>query len=97
MNSINPLMVQIDIESEEIQERQGKKGAYHVQTGYCHTFGRDGKPERYPREFALFPQRDNQGRPVPYKKGTYSIHPQSFRINNGFLELAFPTLVPVKL
>ncbi|MCB0482678.1 MAG: hypothetical protein KDC83_14715 [Flavobacteriales bacterium] len=93
---MNPLQIQIDIESEEIQTRQGKKGDYHIQTAYIHTFGRDGQPERYPREFNLFPDRDNQGRPIPYKKGSYTLHPKSYRINNGFLELAFPSLIPVK-
>lgn len=86
----------VDIENEELETRQGKKGDYQIQKAYVHTVDRNGSPERYPREVSIFPQKDPQGRAVPYKPGAYTVDPRSFRVNNGFLDLAFLQLVPAE-
>lgn len=89
-------MLIIDIESSETETRRGKNGDYVVQVAYAHTVQRDGSPKRYPEQFAMFPPKDREGHPIPYKPGQYTLEPRSFRIQNGFMNMAFPTLVPVK-
>lgn len=90
-------MISIDIETSDIELRNKKSGGtYHVQTAYVHTVDRNGKPQRYPERCNIFPPRDNNGTPMPYQPGTYTLAPQTIRVVNGFLELGFPQLIPVK-
>lgn len=89
--------MQIDIEEATLETRQKKGGgSYQVQIGYVHTVDRSGNPNRYPEKIALFPQRTEGGEPIPYKPGKYRIGERCFRVNNGFLELGFLQLEPVK-
>ena len=88
-------MIKIDIEDTNIEIRNKRGGGtYSVQAAYAHTHDRNGQPNRYPERFNIFPPRDEKGNAIPYQPGTYVIAPQSLRINNGFLELAFPQLIP---
>lgn len=96
--SVHPQPLLVDIESEELIERNKKAGGtYKVQIAYAHTVGRDGSPQRYPEQINVFPPMDNSGRHIPFKKGQYHIAPQTFRVNNGFLELGFINLMPAKV
>lgn len=90
---MNPFL--IDIESPEIETRKGKNGDYVVQIAYAHTVQRDGSPKRYPEQFAIFPPKDRDGTPIPYKPGKYMLDPRTFRVSNGFLEMGFAQLTPV--
>lgn len=93
----NPQQVVIDIESDQLEVRKKKNGGtYTVQTAYVHTTDRNGKPNRYPEQISVFPPMDNAGNHVAFKKGQYHIAPQTFRVNNGFLELGFLNLNPVR-
>lgn len=87
----------IEVESTDLETRQKKAGGtYQVQTGYVHTLDRGGKIRRYPEQFNIFPPRDDSGNAIPFKVGKYSVSAQSFRVNNGFLELGFLQLEPIK-
>lgn len=91
------MSIVIDIESTELITRSKKGGGtYQVQEAFAHTTDRNGVPARYPERINLFPPRDNQNNSIPYLKGQYVLAPQSIRVVNGFLELGFPQLVPVK-
>lgn len=91
-------MLLIDIETSDLETLNKKDGSgtYHLQSAYVHLLGRDGQPERYPREVKVFPPRDPSGNAVGYRPGKYSLSPRSFRINNGRLELGFVNLDPVE-
>lgn len=89
----------IEIEDENIitKNKKGKPGeTYSIQEAYFHSVDRDGYPERYPTKINVFPRKDHQGNPIPYKKGQYKLAPQSFQVERGFLQMAFPALVPTK-
>lgn len=86
----------IDVESTNVETRNKKNGGtYQVQEVFVHTVDRNGNPMRYPERAVMFPPRDNQGNGIPYKVGQYVLSDQSIRVNNGFIELGFPTLTPV--
>ena len=90
-------MLIIDIETSELQTLNKKAGGtYQLQLAYAHLVGRDGQPERYPREIKIFPSRAPSGNPVAYPPGQYRLSPRSFSVNNGRLELGFASLDPVK-
>ena len=89
-------MIKIDIETSETEIRNKRGGGtYTVQTAYAHTTDRNGNPQRYPERFNIFPPKDDRGNPIPYQPGSYKLASQSIRVSNGFLELAFPQLVPI--
>lgn len=89
--------IHIEIHSSDMETRNKRGGGtYQVQKAFVHTVDRNGEPKRYPEEFAFFPPKDNQGNPLPYSKGDYTLDPSSIRVANGFLELGFPKLIPLK-
>lgn len=91
------MTIAIDIESTNLETRSKKGGGtYQVQEAFVHTTDQHGNPRRYPERINLFPPRDNNGNPIPYRAGSYILAPQSIRVNNGYLELAFPQLVPMQ-
>lgn len=97
MGNQNSPAIVVDIETKQLQTRKKKNGGtYEVQAAYVHLLDRNGNPERYPREIAVFPQRDASGNSIAYEPGQYVIDPRSFRDNNGYLELAFLILVPIQ-
>lgn len=97
MNNGHVLPLLIDIESEQLEERTKKAGGtYKVQIAYAHTTDRTGAPSRYPQQINVFPPMAADGSVTPYKKGQYNIAPQSYRVNNGFLEQGFLQLMPAK-
>lgn len=90
------MTIVIDVESTNIETRNKKGGGtYQVQEVFVHTVDRNGNPMRYPERAVMFPPRDNQGNSIPYKPGQYVLAPQSIRVNNGFIELGFPLLLPM--
>ena len=90
-------MLIIDIETPDLLTLNKKAGGtYQLQSAYAHLVGRDGQPERYPREIKIFPSRDPAGNPVGYAPGQYRLSPRSFTVNNGRLELGFASLDPIK-
>lgn len=90
------MSILIDVESAHVETRNKKGGGtYQVQEVFVHTVDRNGNPMRYPERAFMFPPRDNQGNGIPYKVGKYILSPQSIRVNNGFIELGFPTLTPL--
>ena len=90
-------MIKIDIESANVETRTKKNGGgqYHVQEGFAHTFNNSGEPNRYPERFTVFVPKDNNGNPIPYQPGTYTLAQHCIRIENGFLGLGFPQLIPI--
>lgn len=93
-----PAEICIEVESTQIEQRNKKGGGvYEVQHAYFQEFNRDGSPKRYPREIVVFPKKDSQGKSIPYQKGSYTLAPHSLLVSgNGFLELGFVELIPVK-
>lgn len=91
-------MLQIDIESTEIIERQkrDRSGSYFQQQAYVHTCDRDGRPMRHPELIFIFVPKDERGQPQPYKQGKYTLAPQSLVVRNRQLDLGFLNLVPMK-
>lgn len=90
------MSIKIDIESEFLETRNKKGGGtYQVQEAFAHTTDNHGNPRRYPERISLFPQRDSSGQSIPYKMGHYILSPQSIKVDNGFLALGFPALIPL--
>ena len=90
-------MIKVDIESEELETLNKKAGGtFSLQTGYIHTIGANGLPNRYPEEIRIFPAKDNSGNVVPYKVGHYTIPLSVFKVDNGKIALGFITLDPIK-
>jgi len=90
------MSIKIDIESEFLETRNKKGGGtYQVQEAFAHTTDNHGNPRRYPERISLFPQRDSAGQSIPYKMGHYILSPQSIKVDNGFLALGFPALIPI--
>jgi hypothetical protein len=89
--------ITIDIESTNSIAKTSNAGkAYHLQTAYAHTFGREGEPERYPREFQIIIRSDGN-MPIPYQIGTYTLAPSAIKVSEyGSLELGYPQLIPSK-
>lgn len=89
-------MIDISIESTDLETRQKRDGgSYVVQTAYAHTSDRNG-PKRYPEEIRIFPKKDPQGKPIPYPMGDYQMADHCIRVQNGFLDLGFVELTPLK-
>lgn len=91
------MTIAIDIESAILETRNKKGGGtYQVQEAFAHTTDPYGNPRRYPERINLFPPKDAQGNVIPYAPGSYVLAPQSIKVNNGFLELGFPQLIPLQ-
>lgn len=90
------MTIAIDIESTSLETRNKKGGGtYQVQEAFAHTTDRHGNPMRYPERISLFPPRDNNGNAIAYPVGSYILAPQSIRVENGYLSLGFPQLIPM--
>lgn len=90
--------IEVHEETLEVRNKKSGQGTYSLQKAYAHLTDRSNNPDRYPREIMIFPPRDNQNNPAPYKKGSYTLAPSSFRVgNNGQLEIGFVNLLPVNL
>jgi hypothetical protein len=91
------MTIRIDIESTDVERKISKAdNPYFLQTGYAHTFDRQGIKKRYP-EFIQFPVRADGNNPVPYAVGEYEIAPQAITVNQyGSLELGYLSLNSVK-
>jgi hypothetical protein len=91
------MTIQIDIENSQVEYRPKKNGGqYALQEGYAHTVNKDGTKKRYPERVNIFPQKDEAGNYIPYAAGKYIVSASSLRVNNGYLVLGFPVLVPLK-
>ncbi len=90
-------MIAINIESEDIQTRQGRKGAYYKQTAWAYLTDREGVTDPHPAKIQFMVSKDPNGNPVAQKKGRYTIHSSSFRVSQyGDLEIGFLNLQPVQ-
>ncbi|OZY83160.1 hypothetical protein CBP51_00125 [Cellvibrio mixtus] len=90
------MTIAIDIESANLETRNKKGGGtYQVQEAFAHTTDNHGNPRRYPERINIFPPKDAQGNVIAYPPGSYILAPQSIKVNNGFLELGFPQLIPM--
>lgn len=90
-------MINIDIETQDLETRNKRDGGtYEVQKAFAHLLDRNGQPERYPREIAVFPPKDGQGKSIAYKPGKYVPSPTCFQVKNGFLQFGFLSLILVK-
>ena len=74
--------MQITIESTELTQKISQKNnPYYLQQAFVHLVDDEGKPQRYPREIKIFPQRDNSGKSIAYAKGDYLLADTSFDLD----------------
>ncbi|WP_234264909.1 G5P family DNA-binding protein [Hydrogenophaga sp. NFH-34] len=95
-------MLKVTITSTAIREMKGvgktSGKPYHMafQTGWVHTFERDGNPMPFPEKIELNLDRNEAGDFQLYQPGEYQLHPSSLYVDhNGGLSVA-PRLVAVR-
>ncbi len=91
-------MIRVEIKSAAVQRFVSKQEKpYFKQTAYAFLYGRDEKPEPYPREIKFMVPKDERLEPIPFAPGNYSLAPSSFRVGRySDLEIGFLNLVPLK-
>jgi len=92
------MSIKITVEDTNLIQKQKKdgSGSYFKQIAYAWIPDQDGSNPRYPKEIQLMANRDNNGNPVAYALGSYTLHGSSFRANNyGQLELGYLSLKPL--
>ncbi len=78
----------------ETYNKKDGSGTYCIQTAWAYTHDRNGIKE-FPEELRLFVRKDEQGQPMPYAVGEYTVEPSSLMVNNGNLEIRFLSLRPL--
>jgi uncharacterized protein YijF (DUF1287 family) len=91
------MALQIDIEDKKVFHKTSKQNKpYYIQEAHVHTVDRNGEPRRYPELINIFLQKDERGNPIPHEPGKYELAKTSFQVRNGYLELGFVNLIPLK-
>jgi hypothetical protein len=91
-------MIRITIvkgEAETIPYTSKKDGSpqqLRKQTGYAYTVDRDGVIAPFPEKFGFLLNRDEAPLPV----GDYTVHPASFQVVEGNLQIRNVRLTPVR-
>lgn len=95
-------MIKVSVTSTEVRTQSGnakatgKPYSLAFQTVWFHTFDRSGKPNPYPEKVEIILEKNDQGAPLYYTPGEYTLAPESVYVNrNGDLSLS-PKLVPLK-
>ncbi len=95
-------MIKVSVTSTEVRTQSGnakatgKPYSLAFQTVWFHTFDRSGKANPYPEKVELILEKNEQGAPLFYPPGEYTLAPESVYVNrNGDLSIS-PRLVPLK-
>lgn len=82
-------MIQISVKSTDVRNQRGNAKAsgkpydLNFQTVYVHTFDRNGKPNPYPEKVEIILEKDDQGSPLYYPVGEYTLDPRSFYVTRS--------------
>lgn len=95
-------MIKVSVTSTEVRTQSGnakatgKPYSLAFQTVWMHTHDRTGKPNPYPEKVEIILEKNEQGAPLFYPAGDYTLAPESVYVNrNGDLSLS-PRLVALK-
>lgn len=78
-----------------VSKTTGKPGELFFQTGYVHTFGKDGKPSPFPEKTEFIAERDDAGNPTALKPGEYTLHPSAVYVDRDGRLAASMRLTPL--
>lgn len=95
-------MIKVSVTSTDIRNQSGnvkatgKPYSLNFQTVWFHTFDRSGKPNPYPEKVEIILEKNEQGAPLFWPPGEYTLAPESIYVNrNGDLAIS-PRLVALK-
>lgn len=95
-------MIKVSVTSTEVRTQSGnakatgKPYSLSFQTVWFHTYDRSGKPNPYPEKVEIILDKNDQGAPLFYPVGEYTLAPESVYVNrSGDLSLS-PRLVALK-
>lgn len=93
-------MIKVTVVSPELRrqaytDKAGKPAVLHFQTAYLHTIDRDGVVAPFPEKLEFIAERDEQGNPVAFQKGDYTLHPSSVYIDRNGRLAASLRLAPI--
>lgn len=95
-------MIQVSVKSTEPRNQRGnaaktgKPYNMYFQECWAFTVDRNGNPSPYPVKSELILDVDDQGRPMIYPVGDYTLAQSSVYIDRNGSWAIFPRLVPLK-
>ncbi|MBX9726050.1 MAG: hypothetical protein K2X09_02185 [Rickettsiales bacterium] len=95
-------MIQVSVTSTEVRNQSGnakasgKAYSLNFQTVWFHTFDRNGNKNPYPEKSEIILEKAQDGAPLFYPVGEYTLAPQSIYIDRTGNVAVAPRLVPVK-
>lgn len=95
-------MIQVSVTSTEVRNQSGnakasgKPYSLNFQTVWFHTFDRTGKKNPYPEKTEIILEKADDGAPLFYPVGEYTLAPESIYIDRSGSVAVAPRLVPIK-
>ena len=95
-------MIQVSVTSTEIRNQSGnakasgKPYSLNFQTVWFHTFDRTGKKNPYPEKSEIILDKAEDGAPLFYPVGEYTLAPESVYIDRSGSVALSPRLVALK-
>jgi len=77
-------------------DKKGQPAKFYVQTVYLHTVDKDGNTPLYPEKAEIGLDRDDNGNPLFYAPGEYTLHPSSVFVDRNGRPALSVRLAPVK-
>ena len=82
-------MIQISVKSTDVRNQSGnakasgKPYSLNFQTVYAHTYDRNGKPNPYPEKVEIILEKDENGAPMFWPLGEYTLAPESVYVDRS--------------
>lgn len=95
-------MIQVSVTSTEVRNQSGnakasgKPYSLNFQTVWVHTFDRSGKKNPYPEKTEIILEKAEDGAPLFYPVGEYTLAPESIYVDRSGSVAVAPRLVPIK-
>lgn len=95
-------MIQISVKSTDVRNQRGTGKAsgkaydLNFQTVWAHTSDRNGNPNPYPEKVEIILEKNDQGVPLFYPVGEYSLAPNSIYVDRSGNLAISPRLVALK-
>lgn len=95
-------MIQVSVKSTEVRHQSGKAKAtgkdydLSFQVAYFHTFDKSGRPNPFPEKVEIILDKNEQGAPLYYPEGEYTLSPSSVYVDRGGNLAIRPRLVPLQ-
>lgn len=95
-------MIQISVKSTEVRNQRGngkvsgKPYDMNFQTVWAHTSDRNGNPNPFPEKVEIILEKNEQGAPLFFPVGEYTLAPNSVYVDRGGNLSISPRLLALK-